>query len=84
MKILKSKLIKLNEDRAYEHLINFEFAGENFEAIVRENKEITYVRKCYDSQNREIDIPLYFGKGFSSNIFTLLLDHTETVYKKGE
>lgn len=63
------------EDGKKEHAIAFEFENKNFEVVVIEDHNQTYVAESYLMFGRgsvEIDIPDFFGKGFSSEVFSLI------------
>lgn len=61
-----------------EHAILFEFAGKTFEALIVDTVDETYVAECLlldkMQQPIEIDIPAFFGTGFSGEIYRLLYD----------
>lgn len=68
------------EDGKKEHAIAFEFENKNFEVVVIEDHNQTYVAEAYLMFGRgsvEIDIPDFFGKGFSSEVFSLIYSHLE-------
>lgn len=58
-----------------EHAIVFEFESKRFEAIVVDSQEVFYVSECTVIEGRkktDIDIALYFGMGFASEVEGLL------------
>jgi hypothetical protein len=70
-----------------EHSIAFEFESKNFEVVVIEDNNATYVAESYLMMGRgsvEIDIPDYFGKGFSSEVFSLIYNKVDKTYKEEE
>jgi hypothetical protein len=74
MMILAHAITDLENEKK-EHAIAFEFENKNFEVIVIEDNNQTYVAESYLMYGRgsvEIDIPDYFGKGFSSEVFSLI------------
>jgi hypothetical protein len=62
----------------YLHMLRFSFENQIFEAYVVETKSQTFVRDChhnYDEGNNlsnKIDIPEFFGKGFSDQVFKFI------------
>lgn len=84
MKILSHKIEQVTTQKESTHTLHFEFMGKKFKAVVVNNPEITYVAKCYDPENNEIDIPIYFGTGFSHDIFVLILDSVAAIEERGK
>lgn len=78
MHILNHEYKHIKKINTYYHVVNFSFDQESFIALVIENEEITSVVQCTDRHDqKEIDIPTYFGKGFSSKIYTLIYNQVE-------
>lgn len=70
-----------------EHSIAFEFESKNFEVVVVEDDNQTYVAESYLMMGRgsvEIDIPDFFGKGFSSEVFSLIYNKVDSAAKEEE
>jgi hypothetical protein len=70
--------------------IIFKVDFELFEAWIYEDDDITYVRSCElvkRNESIEIDIPEYFGRSLSSDVYTLLYNslkdavEAESIYK---
>lgn len=65
----------------YDHAIVFEFGNKKFEANVIETADETYVDQCFWLHIMgaiEIDIPAFFGTGFSSDIYQMIYEAIET------
>jgi hypothetical protein len=77
MKVLTHNIIKTLEENQIAHLVHFEFVGKEFCAYVLEDLETTYVDRCYTLQDEDIDIPTYFGTGFSSQIYSLIYNQVD-------
>jgi hypothetical protein len=70
-----------------EHAIAFEFESKKFEVVVLEDDDQTYIAESYLMMGRgsvEIDIPDYFGKGFSSEVFSLIYNKVDMTAKQEE
>jgi hypothetical protein len=75
------------ENGRKEHAIAFEFQNKNFEVIVVEEDNQTYVAESYLMFGRgsvEIDIPDFFGKGFSSEVFSFIYNKVDSSFKEEE
>ena len=75
------------ENGRKEHAIAFEFQSKNFEVIVVEEDNQTYVAESYLMFGRgsvEIDIPDFFGKGFSSEVFSFIYNKVDSSFKEEE
>jgi hypothetical protein len=73
LKLAHSVMILGNGSR--EHSIMFEFGLKYFEAVVVEKADASYVAECMLLKNNEIieiDIPTFFGSGYSPDIFAFL------------
>ena len=82
MKLLNvySKYIKNQE--LFIHSLHFEFAGKEFRAIAHDDEVMTNIAACYEEDDifyTDIDIPTYFGKGFSSEIYDFLYAAVEEI-----
>lgn len=84
MKILTYYTIQMLEENQFAHTVHFEFMGKDFIAYVIENQELTYIERCYDFQDGDIDIPTYFGTGFSDDIFTMILNKVKSNQEKNK
>ena len=78
----KLKIINITSSHftttSFVHHIIFEVDAIVFEAYVYEDKNETYVKFCFESLTKKaVDIPEYFGKGFSSKVFSLIYDSLE-------
>lgn len=63
---------------SFVHHVVFEVDAIVFEAYVFEDKNETYVQFCTEKLTKEpVDIPTYFGKGFSSKVFDLIYNNLE-------
>lgn len=63
-----------------EHAMMFQFENKTFEAVVIDKENESFVAYCYwihKQRQIEIDIPEFFGKGFSSGVHSLLYDYIE-------
>lgn len=86
MMILAHSITDLEHEKK-EHAIAFEFENKNFEVVVVEDDNQTYVAEAYLMFGRgsvEIDIPDFFGKGFSSEVFSLIYNKVDSTYKEKE
>ena len=75
------------ENGKKEHAISFDFESKNFEAVVIEEDNQTYISEIYLMFGRgsvEIDIPDFFGKGFSNEVFSLIYNKVDSSYKEEE
>jgi hypothetical protein len=60
------------------HHVCFQFDDMLYDAYVREDYDETSVFFCYESiTKRVIDIPSYFGEGFSSKVYDLIYNRIE-------
>ena len=82
MKILTFNTIQMLEENQRAHTIHFEFMEKEFIAYVIENPETTHIERCYDFKDEDIDIPTYFGTGFSHDIFTMIFDQVKSNREK--
>jgi len=74
MMVLAHSITNLESGKR-EHALAFEFENKNFEVVVIEDDNQTYVAESYLMMGRgsvEIDIPDFFGKGFASEVFSLI------------
>lgn len=86
MMILAHAITDLENEKK-EHAISFEFENKNFEVVVVEDENQTYVAEAYLMFGRgsvEIDIPDFFGKGFSSEVFSFIYNKVDSTYKEKE
>lgn len=61
---------------SFVHHVMFEVDAIIFEAYVYEDKNETYVKFCFESLTKKaVDIPEYFGKGFSSKVYSLIYNN---------
>jgi hypothetical protein len=75
----------LKKQNSLEHSIRFNFAEKDFEVLVVETADETYVAECLWIHGRgmiEVDIPDFFGKGFSSDIFSMIYNEVEKAAKQ--
>ena len=69
------------ENGKKEHAISFDFESKNFEAVVIEEDNQTYISEIYLMFGRgsvEIDIADFFGKGFSNEVFSLIYNKVDS------
>jgi hypothetical protein len=66
--------------------VRFIFENRNFEAGIIATEDTTYIDKCYwlldIARIVEIDIPTYFGTGFSGGVYTMLFGSLEKLNKE--
>ena len=62
----------------FEHNIRFEFEGRSFLAIVKETKDETFIKDCFEEKENlfPIDIPKYFGE-FKSEVYSFIYDNIQ-------
>jgi hypothetical protein len=81
MMILAHAITNMQDDKK-EHAIAFEFGNKNFEVVVIEENNQTYVAESYLMFGRgsvEIDIPEYFGRGFSHEVFSFIYSKADNI-----
>lgn len=86
MIILAHAITDLEHEKK-EHIIVFEFENKKFEVVIIEDDNQTYVAEAYLMFGRgsvEIDIPDFFGKGFSSEVFSFIYNKVDSTYKEKE
>lgn len=77
----------LKKQNSFEHTFRFDFAGKDFEVLVVETADETYVAECLWIHGRgmvEVDIPDFFGKGFSHDVFSMIYEEVENAAKNAE
>jgi len=79
MKIIEANTTKQSKE-VYFHTISFNFAGENFVATIRETDQDTTIIECLHEDWTKIDIPEYFGKGFSARVQAMLYDSIVPIF----
>ena len=88
MELIEYTVNKSEEFNEALHYIYFTFEGVKFKAVVAENPNETYVQDAFINRNHPqfenyyqvIDIPNFFGTGFSSYVFNFIYSNIKEVY----
>ena len=65
----------------YIHSVDFTFEHESFLVTIQETEEETVILQCLKRDWRLVDIPTYFGEGFSLKVQNVLFSCVEPGFK---